>query len=174
MKFRYIIFQIISVDDGWVISCELALRLMSLVFTDDKSTLVQVVAWFRQARSQYLNQCLCRSLSSYAVTRPQWVANTVTYPSPKLDAGLAKEGPEMGTGPLKSKSVLSPKQRKLYCVALQLVPDTLIVNLEKCHLFITKPVICVAFDEGISLNIEAFQHYISGLLNTYSYKICIM
>ena len=84
--------------DGWVISCELALRWMSLDLTDDKltlvqvmawcrqalrwmsleladdkSTLVQVMAWCRQATSHYLSQCWSRSLSPYGVTRPQWV-----------------------------------------------------------------------------------------------------
>ena len=44
-NFRYLIFQIISVIDGWVISCELASRWMSLNLADDKSTLVQVMAW---------------------------------------------------------------------------------------------------------------------------------
>ena len=73
MKFRYLIFQIISVIDGWGISCELALRWMSLDLTDDKSTLVQIMAWCRQATSHYLSQCWPRSLSPYGVTRPQWV-----------------------------------------------------------------------------------------------------
>ena len=41
--------------------------------TDDKSTLVQVMAWCRQATSHYLNQRWPRSLTSYGVTRPQWV-----------------------------------------------------------------------------------------------------
>ena len=72
-NFRYLIFQIISVIDGWVISCELALRWMSPDLTDDKSTLVQVMAWCRQATSHYLSQCWPRSLSPYGVTRPQWV-----------------------------------------------------------------------------------------------------
>ena len=31
--------------------------LMPQDFTDDKSTLVQVMAWCRQATSRYLNQC---------------------------------------------------------------------------------------------------------------------
>ena len=53
---RYLIFQIISVIDGWGISCELALRWMSLDLADDKSTLVQVMAWCRQATSHYLSQ----------------------------------------------------------------------------------------------------------------------
>ena len=56
-NFRYSIFQIISVIDGWVISCELALRWISLDLTDDKSTLVQVMAWCRQATSHCLSQC---------------------------------------------------------------------------------------------------------------------
>ena len=46
---------------------------MSLDFTDDQSTLVQVMAWCRQATSHYLSQCWPRSLSPYDITRPQWV-----------------------------------------------------------------------------------------------------
>ena len=71
--FRNLIFQIISVFDGWGISCEFALRWMSLDHTDDKSTLVQVMAWCCQATSNYLSQCWPRCLSPYGVTRPQWV-----------------------------------------------------------------------------------------------------
>ena len=41
--------------------------------TDDKSTLVQVMAWCHQATSHYLSQCWPRSLSPYGATRPQWV-----------------------------------------------------------------------------------------------------
>ena len=41
--------------------------------TDDKSTLVQVMAWCHQATSHYLNQCWPRSPTPYGVTRPQWV-----------------------------------------------------------------------------------------------------
>ena len=41
--------------------------------TDDKSTLVQVMAWCREATSHHLNQCWLRSLAPYGVTRPQWV-----------------------------------------------------------------------------------------------------
>ena len=46
---------------------------MSQDFTDDQSTLLQVMAWCRQATSHYLSQCLPRSLSPYGATRPQWV-----------------------------------------------------------------------------------------------------
>ena len=44
-----------------------------LGFIDDQSTLVQVMAWCRQATSHYLSQCWPRFLSPYGVTRPQWV-----------------------------------------------------------------------------------------------------
>ena len=59
--------------DGWGISCEIAIIWMSLGCTDDQSTLVQVMAWCRQATSHYLSQCWPRSLSPYGATRPQWV-----------------------------------------------------------------------------------------------------
>ena len=39
-----IIFKLILVIDGWGISCEIALIWMSLDFTDDQSTLVEVMA----------------------------------------------------------------------------------------------------------------------------------
>ena len=71
--FRYVIFKWTLVIDGWGISCEVALIWMSLDFTDDQSTLVQVMVWCRQATSHYLSQCWPRSLSPYVVTRPQWV-----------------------------------------------------------------------------------------------------
>ena len=50
-----------------------ALRWMPWDLTDDKSTLVQVMAWCRQATSHYLSQCWPSSMSPYGVTRPQWV-----------------------------------------------------------------------------------------------------
>ena len=46
---------------------------MSLDFTDDQSTLVQVMAWCRQATSHYLSQCCPSSQSPHCVTRPQCV-----------------------------------------------------------------------------------------------------
>ena len=46
---------------------------MPLDQTDDKSTLVQVMAWCRQATSHYLSQCWHRFLSPNGATRPQWV-----------------------------------------------------------------------------------------------------
>ena len=61
----------------WLVSSDL-LMIMHLygchgTSTDDKSTLVQVMAWCRQATSHYLSQCWPSSMSPYGVTRPQWV-----------------------------------------------------------------------------------------------------
>ena len=46
---------------------------MLLDLSDDESTLVKVMAWCHQATSHYLNQCWPRSVSSYGVTKLQWV-----------------------------------------------------------------------------------------------------
>ena len=72
-NFRYVIFKSILVIDSWGISCEIALIWMSLDFTDDQSTLVQIMAWCRQATSHYLSQCWPRFLLPYGVTGAQWV-----------------------------------------------------------------------------------------------------
>ena len=58
---------------------------MTLDFTDDQSTLVQVMAWCRQATSHYLSQCWPRCLSPYGVTRPQCISKLTTIGS---DNGL--------------------------------------------------------------------------------------
>ena len=57
-----------------------ALRWMPRDLIDDKSTLVQVMAWCRQATSHYLSLCWPSSMSPYAVTRPPWVNEiAITY-----------------------------------------------------------------------------------------------
>ena len=86
-NFRYVIFQGILVNDSWGISCEIALIWMSVDFTDDQSTLVQVMAWCRQAASHYLSQCWPRSLMPYGVTRPQWVKDEMVWWSSYLYNG---------------------------------------------------------------------------------------
>ena len=48
-----------------------ALRWILSDLTDDKSTLVQVMAWCLQATSHYLSQCWPRSLSPHGVSRQQ-------------------------------------------------------------------------------------------------------
>ena len=46
---------------------------MPLDLYDDKSTLVQVMDWCRQATSHYLSQRWPKFMSLYGVPRPQWV-----------------------------------------------------------------------------------------------------
>ena len=58
---------------GILKSYDNVLRWMPQDLTNDKSTLVQAMALWRQATSHYLNQCWPRSPTPYGVTRPQWV-----------------------------------------------------------------------------------------------------
>ena len=51
----------------------IALGWLLLSLIDDKSTLVQVMAWCRLATSHYLSQCWPRSMPPCGITRPQWV-----------------------------------------------------------------------------------------------------
>ena len=62
-----------SLTDLSALCCEIALMLMSLDFTDDQSTLVQIMACCLTAPSHYLSQCWPRSLLLYGITRPEWV-----------------------------------------------------------------------------------------------------
>ena len=64
-NFRYLIFNLISIIGGRGISCKMTLRWLSLDLNDDKSTLVQVMAWCRQATSHYLSQCWPISMPLY-------------------------------------------------------------------------------------------------------------
>ena len=77
---KLVIFKLTSRVAIFSISCEIALRWMPQDFTDDKSTLVQVMAWCRQASSHYLSQCWPRSMLPNGVTRPQWVNRVITAP----------------------------------------------------------------------------------------------
>ena len=51
-------------------SVEIALRWMPQNTFDDKSTLVQVIAWCHQSTSLYMSQCWPRYMSPYGATRP--------------------------------------------------------------------------------------------------------
>ena len=83
-KFEYSLklvnFKRISRIDILSIFCEIAIRWMPQRLTGHQSTLVQVIAWCRQATSYYLSQCWLRSLSPYDVTMPQ----LVNYQWPKV------------------------------------------------------------------------------------------
>ena len=54
--------------DGRGISCEIVQRWMSMDLTGDELTLVQVMAWCRQAASHYLNQCWLSYMTPYGAT----------------------------------------------------------------------------------------------------------
>ena len=71
----WVMLKLLLVNGGWSICNEIALRWMPLDLTDDKSILVQVMAWCRQATRHYPSQCWPRSISPNGVTRPQWVNN---------------------------------------------------------------------------------------------------
>ena len=60
-NFKQVIFKLMLMIDDYTVSCEIALKWMPLDPTDEKSTLVQVMAWCRQAPSDYLSQCWPRS-----------------------------------------------------------------------------------------------------------------
>ena len=67
------VFSLIRKIDTLSISCEIALRVMLQDLIDDKSILVQVMAWCRQAISHYLSQCWLKSLWPYGITKLYWV-----------------------------------------------------------------------------------------------------
>ena len=73
MPFQTAIFNLLLLIGIFTSSKDNALRWMPWDLTDDKSTLVQVMALCRQATSNYLSQCWPSSMSPYGVTRPQWV-----------------------------------------------------------------------------------------------------
>ena len=132
--------------DGWGIFCEPALRWMSLDLTDDKSTLVQVMAWCRQATSHYLSQCWPRSLSPYGVTRPQWVKTPSLYWEglkalvhySELYSVFCQAGIRLGSTPFSMENTgLLPIVRgvgwgaSLQCLFCEFCRD--VVNLSNCH-----------------------------------------
>ena len=53
--------------------CGIALMFRPGNIFDEKSTLLQVMAWCLQAPSHYLSQCWPGSMSPYDVNRPQWI-----------------------------------------------------------------------------------------------------
>ena len=71
--FKTAIFNLVLLIGIFTSSNDNALRWMPRDLTDDKSTLVQVMAWCRQATSHYLRQCWPSSMLPYGITRPQWV-----------------------------------------------------------------------------------------------------
>ena len=75
--FSNVIFKLILAINDWRIFCKILIKWLWLDLTDDKSTLVQVMASCRQATSHYLSQCWPTPMSPYDVARPRWV-NKIT------------------------------------------------------------------------------------------------
>ena len=73
---KNVIFNLVLLIGIFSSSHDNALQWMPQDLTDDKSTLVQVMAWCRQATRNYLSQCWLSSLLPYGVARPQWVNST--------------------------------------------------------------------------------------------------
>ena len=92
-------------------SCETALKWMSQNNFDDKSTLVQVIAWCCQATSHYLSQCWPRSISPHDVTRPQWVnlRTAAIYHEISLPIWVSNMGPA-----LKAYDTISQKMEAVW------------------------------------------------------------
>ena len=65
---RLLIFKLMWRIDIQRISCEIARRWMPQDLTEDKSALVQLMAWCHQETSNYLKQCWPRSMSPYSIT----------------------------------------------------------------------------------------------------------
>ena len=66
--FFHAFFQTLYNLVSWALPVKLILRGMPEKPIDEKSTLVQVMAWCRQATSHYLNHCWPRSAEPYDVT----------------------------------------------------------------------------------------------------------
>ena len=68
-----VILKRISRRNTLSISSETTLSWLQQDLTDDQSTLVQVMAWCRQATSHYLSQFWTSSMLLYGITLGQWV-----------------------------------------------------------------------------------------------------
>ena len=92
--FKNVIFNLPLLIGIFKSSYDNVLKWMPQDLTDDKSTLVQVIAWCRQASSHYLSQCWLRSMSPNGVTRPQWVnqrySSIVIYQRVNVGTGMCQ------------------------------------------------------------------------------------
>ena len=72
-NFKGIIFRLILRIDIWSTFLSSSLRGMPQYVTNEKWTLIQVMAKYRQATSHYMSQCWVSSLSPYGVIRSQCI-----------------------------------------------------------------------------------------------------
>ena len=71
--FKRIFFRLVIQNNSLGSHREITLRWMTQNLANEKSTLVQVMAWCHQATFHYLSQCWPRSMLPCGITRPQWV-----------------------------------------------------------------------------------------------------
>ena len=118
---------------------------MPLDLADDKSTLVQVMAWCRQATSHYLSQCWPRSTLLYGVTKPQWINHTTAVFELCLFWYKTEQPHKRFAFPSRSPSQLSEPVSIFHfpgCIALPLISWSCIsVMGSKVRLYITSFVI---------------------------------
>ena len=73
-NFKGMVFELIIQNCSWGTRFEnCPRRLMPQNFSNDKSTLVQVMDWCRQATSHCMSQCWPKCMTPYGVSRPVWV-----------------------------------------------------------------------------------------------------
>ena len=72
--FRNIIFTLIIQNGRLGTRCEIVLSRMPQKLTDEKSTLVQLMAWWRQETRHYLSQCsvYCRAIALFDLMFFRW------------------------------------------------------------------------------------------------------
>ena len=82
-------------DWCWGFSCKIVLIWMPPDLTDDRSTLVHVMAWCRQATSHYLSQCWPRSLSPYLIhVNKSYLSWSATGPHPSVSITTLQDAVE--------------------------------------------------------------------------------
>ena len=57
----------------WCTGCAIAVMWMPQNVTKEKSTLVQVIAWYHHVTSLYLSQFLPRTMLPYGISQQQWI-----------------------------------------------------------------------------------------------------
>ena len=112
------IYWILLQNSSWDTCCEIALRWMTQNLTNEKSTLVQVMAWCCQAICHYTIQCWPRSMLPYSVTRPQ-----------RIDCDIFSMSKQVVRD--KSVSFTMSLSHKIQCMILQILSFQIIIKRER-------------------------------------------
>ena len=117
---------------------------MPLDLSNDKSTLVQVMAWCRQATSHYLSQCWLRSMSPFSITRPQCVnSSPPSAPYMRQWTGSVRYGSYNGLAPVRRQAIswtntdllsIGPLGTNFSEIRIKIHNFSIIKMFWKCHL----------------------------------------